>query len=109
MTFPERHRKLIETELSDIALPDSAWLTYAVCACEVDSCGWGGWIIEDLVNEKEDIHLNIDDRQVCPVCGKELFRTEASLKFILSKDQAPSLVPGVDYEIIPVEFDNEKS
>ncbi|MFA7062030.1 MAG: hypothetical protein WC156_14580 [Pedobacter sp.] len=107
MAFPKKYQKLLETKLSDIVVPDFAWLTYAVCACEVDSCGWGGWIIETVVNEATGRHLNIDDRQICPQCGKELFRTEASLKFVVSEDQTPSLTPGVDYETIPMEFDDE--
>jgi hypothetical protein len=106
MPYPKKFKKLLETKLSDIELPDYAWLTYAVCACDVDSCGWGGWIIEDLVNEKLEKHLDIDDRQICPQCGKELFRTDASLKLVVSKDQTPNLIQGVDYEVLPMEFDD---
>jgi hypothetical protein len=107
MAFSKKYQKLIDIKLTDIDVPDYAWLTYAVCACETDSCGWGGWIIETVVNSNSKINLSMDDRQCCPQCGKNLFRTEATVKFIKSDDQTPDLIEGVDYESIPVEFDEK--
>ena len=109
MGFPIKFKKLLEIELSDVDHPDEAWLTYAVCATEKDSCGWGGWMLENICKNTDEnaasINLPAFCEQVCPCCGRETFRTGATLKFIPSSDQTGQLVPGVDYEELPIEYD----
>jgi hypothetical protein len=114
MPFPRKFKQLLELKLKDIEAPDYVLLTYAVCACEKDSCGWGGWMIEAAFKKDTKKHLNsTGDKvlsavmdQVCPVCGKDTFRTEASIKLIPSNDQTKVLIEGRDYESIPIEYED---
>lgn len=109
MGFPRKFKELLEIELTDVDRPDEAWLTYAVCATEKDSCGWGGWMLEDIrkntSNEGSPIALPASCEQVCPRCGKETFRTSATLMFVPSLDQTGRLVSGIDYEELPIEYE----
>jgi hypothetical protein len=109
MGFPRKFKDLLEIELQDVDRPDEAWLTYAVCAVEKDSCGWGGWMLEAALKDtgKDGAFnaLSASDEQVCPRCGRQTFRTGATIKFVQSADQShPSGVPGVDYEVTPIEY-----
>lgn len=112
MPFPKKFKKLIETELNDIEKPDYIWLTYAVCATTEESCGWGGWMVEAALKRTKEKHKTITgdkllsgvDEQTCPLCKKETYRTGASLRFDLSKDQKQPFVEGVDYEAIPPKY-----
>jgi hypothetical protein len=114
MPFPRKFKKLIETELKDIEIPDYVWLTYAVCARENDSCGWGGWMIEAAFKETRKEHptgtadktLSAVTDQVCPRCGKTTFRTAASIKVVPSPDQTRAHVAGRDYEVLPIEYED---
>lgn len=112
MGYPIKFKELIETELKDIDQPDEAWLTYAVCATEKDSCGWGGWMLETIQKNTGEEGLSITlpafCEQVCPCCGRGTFRTDATLKFVPSSDQTGRLVPGVDYEVVPIEYDGDE-
>lgn len=103
MSFPKKFKNLIELKREDVELPDEAWLTYAVCACEDDACGWQGWIIESLARGGKQ--LSADTGQKCPACGRMLFRTEASVRCVPSRDQSKTLVPGRDYDVSPIEYD----
>ena len=114
MPFPKKFKKLLETSFNDIELPDYAWLTYAVCGCHKDSCGWGGWVIDSvfakdgLKNSEgtKDKSLPIMDDLDCPICKKPLFRTEVNIRFVPSEDQKPVHgIPGVDYEVAPIEYE----
>lgn len=107
MAFPEKFRSRLELTKAQLPLPTGSWLSYAVCGCAHDSCGWEGWILESVyqIDGKEKLELSIDDRQICPECGKALFRTEASLRFIPSADQKPDLVPGVDYTCSEMQYE----
>ena len=113
MPFPRKFKKILETELKDVESPDYIWLAYAVCALEKQSCGWGGWIIEAAFKKSKEQHatstgdklLNVVE-QVCPQCGKQLFNTAASIKYEPSKDQTEPLVEGVDYEVLPMEYED---
>jgi hypothetical protein len=111
MGFPRKFKKLLEIELDDVIAPDEAWLTYAVCAVEQDSCGWGGWMLEAAIAkpEKDDHFMVLPavDEQLCPKCGRATFRTGASLRFVPSADQTPTCVPGIDYEVLPIDYDEE--
>jgi hypothetical protein len=69
-------------------VPDYFVMTYAVCGCSKDACGWGGWMIEAAFKRTEkkdwptytgDKLLNAFDLQLCPRCGRETFRTGASV------------------------------
>ena len=78
MPYPRKFKKLLEMELKDVKVPDYVWLTYAVCATERESCGWGGWIIEAAFERSRDVGANLlpaVDEHLCPRCGKKLFRT----------------------------------
>lgn len=105
MAFPKKFKHLLELELEDAAQPDQAWLTYAVCACTKDACTWQGWIIESV--SREGKQLWADTYQKCPECGRDLFRTGATVKFRPSEDQTPKLRPGIDYETVPIEYDDD--
>ncbi len=112
MAFPKKFRELIEIENGDIETPDYLWLTYAVCAVNEESCGWGGWMVEAVFKQSEENHNTITrdkilpsvDEQICPICKGEIYRTGANFKFDLSKDQETSLIEGEDYIAIPPEF-----
>ena len=112
MGFPRKFKELLEIEPCDVDRPDEAWLTYAVCATEKDSCGWGGWMLEDIRKNADgkdsSLVLPAFCEQVCPRCGKETFRTGATLKFVPSSDQTGRLVAGVDYEELPIEYDEDE-
>ena len=107
MTFPLKFKYLLETTKKDIELPKTAWVTYAVCAVEQDSCTWRGWILESIKGENGELFA--DNDQICPKCGKQMFRTEVSIKMEPSKDQTSDLIPGKDYEVIPMEYEQLNS
>jgi hypothetical protein len=105
MPFPKKFRDLIELTESQVTLPDYVWLSYAVCACKQDSCGWGGWIIESVWKEVpggKDMPLQADTEQRCPRCDKQLFRTEIEKQFRLNPDSGPKIT--YPYESSPIEF-----
>ena len=52
--------------------------------------------------------LPSDEDLNCPKCGNPLFRTEVSYKFDVSLNQAPKLIPNVDYEVMPVLYDDDE-
>ena len=103
MAFPRKHKALLETKREQVEEPETVWLAYAVCGIDTDSCGWGGWILESA--EAADRQLPAYTLQVCPSCNKELFRTEVVNKYHKSKDHTPKLVPGIDYELVPIEYE----
>lgn len=105
MAFPRKFKHLIEIELQDVTAPDKVLLTYAVCAVEKDSCGWGGWYIESAYSKGKLVSAM--DEQICQQCGKTLFRTGASVKFEPSKDQTPRWQEGVNYELEPIEYEDD--
>lgn len=113
MLFPRRFQQLLETQLDDLDVPDYAWLRYSVCATEPESCGWAGWTIEAVYHKTGEVLptgtgdklLSALDAQVCPRCGRPLFRTAAGLRLEPSADQQEIHgVPGVDYEVVPMEY-----
>jgi RNA polymerase subunit RPABC4/transcription elongation factor Spt4 len=111
MGFPIKFKELLEIEKKDVEKPEEAWLTYAVCATEQNSCGWGGWMLEAVWKKTSDKRKNqfltANDEEVCPRCGRETYRTGASYRFVISPDQTPiGAVPGVDFEITPIEFED---
>ncbi len=114
MGFPRKFKALLETKLNDVESPDYLWLTYAVCAMSTDACGWGGWIVDGAFKKTDEKHptgtgdklLNTACEAKCPQCGKDLFRTEASVRYEPSEDQTPVHgLPGVDYDVSPIEYD----
>jgi formamidopyrimidine-DNA glycosylase len=111
MPFPEKFRPLVELRESQVSIPDHVWLSYAVCAVDEDSCGWGGWIIESAwktVGEtQEEVEVAADTDQRCPMCGKELFRTEVEKQFRFNPDAGPKI--DYPYETAPIEFTNPNS
>jgi hypothetical protein len=104
MAFPEKFRALIELREAQVTIPDHVWLSYAVCATVEGSCGWGGWIIESAwksIGENRQ-EVEADTEQACPVCGKQLFRTEVEKQFRLNPD-APLKID-YPYETAPTKF-----
>lgn len=88
MGFNKKFKHLLELELKDVEVPDYVIMTYAVCAVEREACGWGGWMIEAAFKrtEKKDWPTGTGDKlvetfdlQLCPRCGRETFRTDASI------------------------------
>jgi hypothetical protein len=51
--FPDKFRALIELREDQVPIPDYVWLSYAVCAVEEDSCGWG----------RMDYRIGVEDHQ----------------------------------------------
>jgi hypothetical protein len=105
MAFPRKFKHLLEIELQDVTAPDEVILTYAVCAVEKGSCGWGGWYIECAFSKGKLI--NAMDEQICPRCGKPLYRTGASVRFESSKNQTFMYQEGVNYESDAIEYDDD--
>lgn len=111
MSFPRKFAPLLEIERGDVEAPDYVWLVYAVCAVSPVGCGWGGWMIEvafKITGERHatgtgDKALSAMDEQVCPRCGRQTFRTGASLRVVPSDDQRE---PGGDYETAPIEYED---
>jgi len=73
-----------------------------ICGVQEESCGWEGWVLECLKLEGKNIEG--DTILLCPKCSQPLFRTAASVKYIPSENQEPALVPGVDYDVVPMEY-----
>ena len=110
MSFPRKFKSLLEVTHEQVEKPSYVWLNYAVCGCGSDSCGWQGWIVESAFVSREgddDLLLPSDRHLNCPECRKPLFRTEVTCRFEPSEDQTPSLIPGVDYEEPPMEYEGE--
>ena len=99
MPFPRKFKSRLEVTKADVRVPSEAWITYAVCGCEKDSCGWEGWILESVRSKdgKKKEESPIDGSWLCPSCKKPLFRTAVSYRFTPSKNQKPDRVPGIDY------------
>ena len=94
MSYPEKFRNLIELREEQVDVPDYVWLAYAVCAVAQDSCAWQGWIIEAACKQREGLpeeFVKADDDQICPDCGKVLFRTEVEKQFRLNPNAGPKI------------------
>lgn len=113
MPFPLRFKPLLELTLADLTMPDYLWLTYAVCGCEHESCGWHGWVPEAVFARSATTQptgtgdaLLPSCGEACPSCGKPLFRTAASVRFEPSVSQVPAHgEPHVAYEVGPIEYE----
>ncbi len=108
MAFPRKFRELIELREDQVVVPDYVWLAYSVCAVEESSCGWRGWILESAwkqPNEKcvEDVAVEADNEQHCPMCGKTLFRTEVEKQFWLNPNAEPK--NPFSYDTAPIEYE----
>jgi hypothetical protein len=119
MPFPRKFRRLVEIELPDVEAPDYVWVVYAVCAVTPQGCGWGGWMLEGafklgdglttdnrVTTRWGDTILPSMDAQICPRCGGETFRTGADLRMEPSNNQKRDSVPGRDYHVLPIEYDD---
>jgi hypothetical protein len=113
--FPKKFKKLLEIQKEDIDNPDYIFLTYAVCAMEADSCGWGGWLIEAAYQKSDKKYpTSTGDKLLptcycddCPKCGKPLFRTDACILLEPSQREISSLLPDMEYEKIPIQYEDE--
>jgi hypothetical protein len=113
MAFPAKFRHLIELTAEEVEMPDYLWLNYAVCAVTKEGCGWGGWMIESAFRRDGQKHptgtgdrlLSAADEQVCPRCGRETFGTAVELRVEPSSDQSKRLKLGIDYEVMPLEYE----
>jgi hypothetical protein len=103
---------LLEIELKDIDVPDYGWVTYSVCGITPEACGCQDWILESLFKGDGITRsasggsgkiLSMDNtEQLCPRCGRKLFRTRASLRLVPSVDQAPPQgEQELDYDTVP--------
>jgi len=109
MALPLKFKKQVEQNLCDVAPPEHAWLEYAVCALDDDSCGWEGWMLGGVFKKAVDPHADPHESVLpnapcfdCPNCGKALFRT-FSARFDLAQDQT---VPEIwaNYDVLPVKY-----
>jgi hypothetical protein len=69
----------------------------------------GGWIIESAwktigENRKE---VKADTEQGCPVCGKQVFRTEVEKQFRFNPDAGPKIE--YPYETVPIKLAKSKA
>jgi len=103
MAFPKKFKNILETRRGEVEESKAVIVTYAVCGVENESCGWGGWILESAKGLSGNLPSYTD--QICPSCGKELFRTEVVIKYEKSLDQTPELMPGRDYDVEPMEYE----
>ena len=110
MAFPAKFKSLIELSYDDVEKPTGGWLTYGVCASSNDACGWQGWVLEVVegVHGGEVKALPSDNDLNCPKCGNAIFRTEVSYRFDVSPNQTPKLAQNVDYEVMPILYDDEE-
>jgi hypothetical protein len=53
-----------------------------------------------------DKALSAMDEKVCPRCGRQTFRTGASLRVVPSEDQRRPLEEGIDYESSPLNYED---
>ena len=108
MPFPEKFRTLIELHEDEVAIPDYVWLAYAVCAVEEASCGWRGWVIESAwkIVEGKKFEVEADAEQGCPMCGKQVYRTEVEKCFRFDPNAGPKL--DYSYETAPIKFAKSK-
>jgi hypothetical protein len=112
MALPRKFQHLIELSEADVPRPDYVWLAYAVCATEVESCGWGGWMIEGAFQRTGERHptgtgdrlLAAADDQRCPRCGRPTYRTGVTQRLEPAGAQEATLRPGVDYEAVPPSY-----
>ena len=80
---PETIMRLQDTENGEVISPSYIILTYSVCALDEKSCAWRGWLLEGAFEVTGKTHNSgTGDRvvaavtnQICPNCGKQLFRT----------------------------------
>jgi hypothetical protein len=113
MPFPKKFKHLLEPDPASVPRPDYAWLCYAVCACEVDACGWSGWITDGVFRRTEarfptstgDEALTVPEPDSCPRCGRPLFRTDVAVRMEPSLDQELPLRPGLDYDVDNTEYE----
>lgn len=102
MALPRRFRHLHELRLENVPVPDDVWLVFAVCATTAESCGWGGWILEDARRLGEAV--SADTEQRCPRCGALTFRTLTRVQYSLAADQ--SRARAADREATELEYDD---
>jgi len=110
MKIPSKFKHLIDLNIEDVDHVDCAWIAYAVCACEKDSCGWQGWILDGVFKKegnKETLVASSSPAE-CPNCGKSLFRTGIQLRLVPSIDQAVKMIPGIDYEVGDIGYIDQK-
>ena len=92
MPFPEKFRALIEVREDQVTIP-----ALAILRClrgRRGACGWGGWIIESAwktMGESSKEAVKADTEQRCPVCGKQVFRTEVEKQFRFNPDAGPKM------------------
>ena len=111
MPFPLKFKHLIELSPHQVEKPTGVWLNYGVCASRDDSCGWTGWVVDRVESRHcgTATMLPSDDDLNCPKCGNPLFRTDVNLRFELSRDQSPTLIPNVDYDTAPIRYSDSDS
>jgi hypothetical protein len=110
MAFPRKFKHLLELKQDDVQFPDAVLLTYAVCACVPEACGWGGWMIEaafENTSATGDLpamapSLPVSDVQRCPRCGRETFRTGVQRVYVPSADR--TLMDTSDIDLAPLEY-----
>lgn len=79
----ETMRRLQNISPDEVTVPTYAFLSHSVCATDKDGCGWQGWLLEGAFEATGQMHpTGTGDRslatvtaQICPNCGKVLFRT----------------------------------
>lgn len=88
--------------------PWAVVVTYSICLEPPETCGWEGWILEGVFNDRRGATgfgyeaLPSKTDQVCYSCGGTLYRMEKSMTFTATdglRDDLPGLRPGIGYEV----------
>jgi len=104
MAFPAKFRSLLEPPSDKVVPPHHVVVTYVACAVEPTSCGWTGWQLEGAYSgEESKFELLLPSRfeQICPECGKEVFRTEFSFRYELKGREESTTT----FAVLPVEYE----
>ena len=106
--LPKRFKKLIEATQNDVGIiPNRAMITFSVCGVTESSCGWHGWILENLYRGKlhQEEQVEIDDRLKCPKCDHPLFRSGVTLCFNLNHRTTKRLMAEMDkINCVPITY-----
>jgi hypothetical protein len=109
--FVRKFKHLLEMRDADVVPPAEASIRYAVCAYDVDSCGWHGWTLDAVwrapneeLEERADPHARLlptASKANCPRCGRPLCDADASDVHLAA---APDPRPAKKIEVTPREY-----
>jgi hypothetical protein len=92
-----QRRHLQDLGIQDVEFPTYAVLPFSVCAADKAGCGWGGWLLEGAFVVDGQVHdsgtkdkaIPAVTSQICPVCGRAVFRTIAAQRYVRAGEDWP--------------------